>query len=294
MCDHTFYCLGGFPRAGSTLLCNLLAQNPRLYTTQTSACMDVMFGVRNNWDQLIEHKAHPMPQAKRRVLRAILESYYADVDRPIIIDKCRGWVSLLEMAEYVLERPAKVIIPVRDIRDVLASFERLWRRNAEGGQVHGEAENYFQFQTVEGRCAFWMREDKPVGLAYNRIRDAVNRYRGSGLLDRLHFVPFERLTRDPQGTLHDLYRFLDEPPFEHDFDHIEQVTTENDQAFGFENLHTIRSKVEPIPPRWPEFLGDAAQRYDGLNFWRPLVQEQIRRYAESPAETSAPLGATAG
>lgn len=279
MSKHIFHFLGGLPRSGSTLLCNILAQNPRLHTTQTSACMDVMFGVRNNWDQLIEHQAHPMPQAKRRVLREILNSYYADVERPVIIDKCRGWVSLLEMADSVLDRPAKIIVPVRDVRDVLASFERLWRQQAASGQVPGERENYFQFQTTEGRIAFWMRDDQPVGLAYNRIRDAVTRLRGTGLSDRLHFVPFERLTADPAGTLSDIYQFLEEPHFEHDFDYIEQVTTEDDRVFGFTGLHTIRSRIEPIAPRWPEVLGDAAQRYDGLNFWKPLVQEQIRRYA---------------
>lgn len=276
MTDHTFHFLGGLPRAGSTLLCNILAQNPRIHATQTSACMDVMFGVRNNWDKLIEHQAHPMPQAKRRVLRAILESYYTDVERPVIIDKCRGWVSLLEMAEHVLERPAKVIVPVRDVRDVLVSFERLWRKRAQDGQIPGEAEHYFQFQTVEGRLAFWMRDDQPVGLAYNRIRDALSR----GLVERLHFVPFERLTTDPAGTMLDLYTFLDEPPFDHDFQNVEQVTAEDDRAFGFEGLHTIRSTVEPIPPRWPQLLGDAAQRYDGLNFWRPIVQQQVQRCAE--------------
>ncbi|MEM9109165.1 MAG: sulfotransferase [Planctomycetota bacterium] len=291
MPEHTFHFLGGLPRSGSTLLCNILAQNPRVHATQTSACMDVMFGVRNNWDKLIEHKAHPMPQAKQRVLRGILKSYYADVSRPVVIDKCRGWVSLLEMAELALDRPAKIIIPVRDLRDVLASFERLWREQAASGQINGESENYFRFQTTEGRIAHWIRDDQPVGLAYNRIRDAVTRFQNQDLLDRLHFVPFERLTTDPTGALADLYRFLGEPVFEHDFEQIEQVTTEDDSVFGFQDLHTIRGKVEPIAPRWPEVLGDIAQRYGGLNFWRPIVQEQIQRFTPAPSDKQAPIGA---
>lgn len=273
MSEHTFYFLGGMPRSGSTLLCNILAQNPRFHTTQTSGCMDVMFGVRNSWDKLVEHQAHPKPDAKRRVLRAILESYYADVERPVIIDKCRGWVSLIEMTEVVLEQPVKILVPVRDVRDVLASFEMLWRRHAAQGQISGEQENYIQFQTIEGRTAYWMREDQPVGLAWNRIRDAVNR----GFEDRLHFVPFDQLTKTPENTLREIYTFLDEPHFEHDFDHVEQVTQEDDRVFGFEGLHTIRSKVEPIAPRWPKVLGDAAQQYESMNFWRPLVQAQTQR-----------------
>lgn len=267
-----FHFLGGLPRAGSTLLCNILAQNPRLHTTQTSGCMDVMFGVRNNWDQLIEHRARPMPRAKTRVLRAILHSYYADVERPVVIDKCRGWVSLIEMIESVLGRPAKVLVPVRDLRDVLASFERLWRARAADGQIAGERENYFQFQTIEGRLAFWMRDDQPVGLAHNRIRDALNR----GLGDRLHFVPFGRLTQDPASTLRDIYAFLGEEPYDHDFARVEQVTAEDDGVFGFGELHTIQPAVEPVPPRWPAVLGQAAARYDGLSFWQPVVERQMQ------------------
>lgn len=273
--SKTFHFVSGLPRSGSTLLCNILAQNPCFHATQTSGCMDVMFGVRNHWDTLIEHRAHPMPEAKQRVLRAILHSYYADVDKPVVIDKCRGWVSLLEMAESVLGREAKVLVPVRDIRDVLASFERLWRQQAAAGQIPGESEHYFQFQTVEGRLTFWMRDDQPVGLAYNRVRDALAR----GFADRLHFVPFERLTADPRSTLRDIYAFLDEPAFEHDFGRAEQLTAEDDSVFGFDGLHTIRARVEPVPPRWPQTLGDAAQRYDGMSFWEPLVQEQRRRCA---------------
>jgi sulfotransferase len=262
----TFHFLGGLPRAGSTLLCNILAQNPRLHATHTSGCMDVMFGVRNNWNNLVEHRAHPDDEARRRVLKAILEAYYANVEKPVVIDKCRGWISLIEMAEWTLGRPVKILVPVRDLRDVLASFEKLWRRQAEKGQTPGEGDNYFQFQTVEGRCEYWTRADQPVGLAFNRIKDALQR----GFRDRLHFVHFEKLTTRPTETLAAIYEFLEEPPFTHDFEHVEQVTTEDDTIHGFENLHTIRPRVAPVPPSWPEVLGPAAERYANDSFWQHL------------------------
>src|SRR3989344_7196739 len=99
--NHIFHFIAGLPRSGSTLLCNILAQNPRFYTTGTSGIMDVMFNVRNTWDNLIEFKASPNPEGKLRVLRGILENFYSPISQPIIFDKCRGWLSLLEMAEEV-------------------------------------------------------------------------------------------------------------------------------------------------------------------------------------------------
>jgi sulfotransferase len=263
----TIHFVAGLPRSGSTLLCNVLAQNPRFDATASSGVLDVMYNVRNVWDTLGEFKAMPAEDseaAKLRVLRGILFAFHANRPRPVVFDKSRSWLAYLEMAEAVLGQPAKVLVPVRDLRDVLASFEKLWRQGAASRQVSQEAQHYFEFQTLEGRCAVWARGDQPVGLAYNRIQDAVRR----GFRDRLHFVRFEDLTARPAETLAAIHEFLGEPPFAYDFARVEQVTWEDDRVHGLGGrLHAIRPKVEPVPPQWPFVLGTAAARYAGLNFW---------------------------
>jgi sulfotransferase len=108
-----------------------------------------------------------------------------------------------------------------------------------------------------------VRGDQPLGLAYNRIKDALHR----GYRDRLHFVRFEELTAGPRQALRHVYEFLDEPYFEHDFDHVEQVTHEDDRVHGFPGMHAIRAKVEPVPPQWPQLLGEAAEPYARLEIW---------------------------
>lgn len=266
--EKTIHFISGLPRAGSTLLANILAQNPRFHATHTNAIADVMFGVRNQWNNLVEFRAHPDEAAKRRVLRAILHAYFEDIDKPVVFDKSRSWVSLLEMAEEALGYKPKVLVPVRDLRDVLASFEKLWRKNAATRQIEQESANYLQFQTIEGRCNVWMQNNQPVGIAYNRIRDAVVR----GHLSQMYFVEFEALTNKPRETLQQIYAFLDEKPHEHDFDNIEQVTWEDDGVHGIEGLHDIRRKVEPTEPQWQNILGHAAEPYANLEFWRKLEQ----------------------
>jgi len=262
--EKTYYFISGLPRSGSTLFANILAQNPRFHTTGTSGIMDIIFGVRNTWNELVEFKASPNEEAKLRVLRSILEAYYSDVDKPVIFDKCRGWPSLLEMAETVLGHKAKILVPVRDLRDVLASFEKLWRDNSKSSQIPQERNNYFKFQTVQGRCEVWLSPDQPVGLAYNRITDALQR----GYSDRMFFVDFDDLTARPDLAMEKVYNFLGEPLFKHDFDKVEQVTWENDAVHGFKDLHTIRSKVSPMSPQWPTVLGPFAEKFGELNFWK--------------------------
>ena len=259
-----YHFISGMPRSGSTLLCNVLMQNPRFRSTATSGIMDVMFGVRNQWDNLVEFKASPNPDAKLRVLRGILENYYADTDKPVVFDKSRGWISLLGMAEEVLGHKAKVLVPVRDVRDVLASFEKLWRENSKTSQMGQEGQNYIQFQTVQGRVENWMRADQTFGLSYNRITDALQR----GYGDRMMFIDFDDMTTNPKQTFKKIYEFLGEEYFEHDFDNVEQVTWENDEVHGIKGLHDIRSKVEPIGSQWEKILGPFAEQFGNMNFWK--------------------------
>lgn len=266
MPDRALYFISGLPRSGSTLLCNVLAQNPRFHATATSGILDVLFSVRNHWNDQIEFRA--MPECERvdallRVQRGMINGYFANIDQPVIFDKSRGWTAYIEMIEAILGKPATIFVPVRDLRGVLSSFEKLWRKSAATNQIGQERDNYFNWQTVVGRCETWMQPNQPVGLAYNRIVDAIQR----GYRDRLHFIQYESLCRYPDGVLRLIYDILDEPYFEHDFEYIEQVTHEDDSVFGFSGLHTIRSKVEATPNDWDQILGRAAERYRGLEVW---------------------------
>jgi sulfotransferase len=263
--EHAFHFVGGLPRSASTLLCNILHQNPRFHATATSGCLEIMFTVRNVWNDFLEHKANPDRDDDRRrlnrTLEGIIRSYYGNVERPVVFDKSRGWPAYIEMLEAALGRKVKVLVPVRNLADVLASFEKLHRkavaRNA-GGRPPGEtAQNYYQMQTVIGRCEWWMREDQPVGLAYVRICDALAR----GLRDRLHFVVAEELTRRPAEVMQGVYDFLEEKPFMHNFEHVEQVTREDDGIHGREDLHTIRPKVEPLESNWRQVLGPIGEKW---------------------------------
>ena len=262
---ETIHMLGGMPRSGSTLLANILAQNPRIHSTCTSGCMDVLFGVRAQWPNLIEHKASPpSDETQQRVFRAILEAYHADKEEPIVIDKCRGWVSLIETAEYALDRKVKILVPVRDLRDVLASFEKLWRKHRDAKYVLGEGENYVGFQSIEGRLNWWMRQDQVVGLSVSRIIDAKRR----GLESRMHYVDYDELTHEPEDTMEAIYEFLEEEVYEHNFDNIEQVTDEDDRVHGIPGLHTIQPTLKASRPQYTKILGKSSQQFAELaRFW---------------------------
>lgn len=252
------YFLAGLPRSGSTLLANILAQNPLIHVTPTSGICDMLVQVRNGWDRNDAFQAMDRATSERvkgDVLRAMLQAYFGHAERPVCIDKNRYWAEFLEMAaELVGGRDrVKVLVTVRDLRDVVASFEKLYRRTSALGQLAQEANMALKFKTALGRAEVFVDDAQPVGRAYNAIRDAVTR----GWLDRMHFIDFEDLTRRPRETLQGIYRFLEVTSHTHDFERVEQVTFEDDFVYGFKDLHVIRSKVEPQPPAWPKIYDDA-------------------------------------
>lgn len=274
--NKRIYFLAGLPRSGSTLLANILAQHPNIYVTPTSGIVDMLVQVRNAWDlnDAFQAADRQLNEAnKERVLRAMLEAYFAHTSQPICIDKNRYWAEFLEMAAALVggREQIKVIVTVRDLRDVLASFEQLYRKTSAFGQVQTDAAVALKFKTAQGRVETFIDAAQPVGRAYIAIRDAVTR----GWKDRMHFVDYEDLTRQPKQTLADIYRFLGEPSHDHDFDRVEQVTFEDDFVYGFKDLHQIRPQVKPQAPQWTHVFDDSVFQSpawknveNAATFWR--------------------------
>lgn len=259
--DKAIYVLAGLPRSGSTLLMNILGQNPRFHVTPTSALIGALLQLRAGLDQNEALRALPEPERDAQrlgMLRGVVNGAFAHSDRPVAIDKNRVWPEYLELLEALLgdRDRVKVLITVRDLRDVLASFEKRHRATAGLAPPPLEKSAPEQARQASGRLRLWVSDSHPVGRAYVAIRDAVTR----GWRDRLHFIEYDALTRSPDTVLHDLYAFLDEAPFAHDLARVEQITMEDDSVHGYAGLHSIRPVVAPQPPLWPTVYDAAVTR----------------------------------
>lgn len=256
--------ISGLPRAGSTLLSNILAQNPEIHATPTSACHDLLFTIRNNWGTWDEHKASKSLSDEKnlqRVLKATLYNYH-DTDRPIIFDKGRGWLHLYEMLEFALGYKPKILCNVRSIHQIVASFEKLHRKSIH---MRPERGSFFKAQTIRGRADELLAGDGIVGLAYNRLQDALSRGHGPNI----GLVEFDDLTNRPNEVLDHIYDFLELPRFEHNFNNVVQYTQEDDVIHGFKDLHVIRSKVSPVEDDSVSVLGqEFVNSLSGKEFWR--------------------------
>lgn len=220
--------------------------------------------MRDAYEGIPEYRAAPDEKELKGMLRGAMYGAFEWVDRPVIVDRNRAWPCEFELIEGVLGRKAKCIMCVRDMPEILASLEKIWRENKSlrtmSDCIQG---NPVPFRTLDGRCGQWLSQDHLVGRALVAMQDALSR----GYRDRMHFVHFDDLTRNPKDTMLGIYKFLGEQPFNHDFEHVEQVTSEDDIAYGVNSLHDIRPAVRPVPKRARELLGPLADKYRGPFIW---------------------------
>lgn len=273
----TFHFIAGLPRSGSTLLCNILLQNPRFHATSTSGVIGMFHWLRDQWGLVSEFKATPAEQGRKALFNNILPNFYGHIDRPVVFDKSRGWPKLIETMEHFWEKKVKVIAPVRDVAEVCASFEKLWRKMHDLGKpIQDERQFPGKFASVSGRANHWMEPGSPVGSALTVLKDACDRLQKNGLSQRIHFVRFDELTNPKKArqTINAVYEFLGEDQYkDHDFNNVAQLTKEDDEIWGFDDLHTIRSKVEEVDPCADQVLGrevSSGIRALGLEFWKHL------------------------
>jgi len=247
------------PRAGSTLLQNILAQNPQFYVTPTSGLLELIFGARLNYTNGLEFKAQDARAMRKAFLafsRAGMEAYFnALTSKPYVMDKSRGWGVHFDLLTEIFGEEPKIICMVRDLRQILASMEKKFRQNPDKFRA---IENHSTLTgTTTLKRAVLQLQTIPVGLALDRLQEIHQR----GWHRKILFLRFEDLTTDPAKAMQQVYAYLGLPAFTHDFQNVVQVTSEDDQVYGYSGLHEIRSKVEPLSSDYLSIVGRDAVRY---------------------------------
>ncbi len=240
----------GLPRSASTLLQNLLAQNPQVHATATSGVHEIMY-LSKAFFKTEEFRSLPDPKQGEQLFldfmrHGITHAFDSQTDRPIVVDKCRSWIGSANLL-FQMFPDAKLLVPVRDIRGVLSSMEKKYQQHP-GFQMEGSQADTGRIQTIEGRCQFWLDTD-PVGLAVQRLHELAKNHKG-----KVHFVHAEDLTSNPQETMNRVWEYLGLDPFIHNTEQVDQYTQEHELGWPFGD-HEIKPQVRPLKPDWHETLG---------------------------------------
>ena len=238
--------MAGLPRSGSTLLSSILSQNPEIYSGPDSPVCDLMFNVERNLINASQYVAYPKPKVVPATIFGLIENYYSDISKPLVIDKSRTW-SLPEHFDTLkrnLPYKPKILMPVRPVIEILASFIDLVHRNPSSVsfidkemQSRQELNPYRQIDEL--RCDHLMR---PKGLIDNCIYGIVNAVQPQNR-EHFYFVDYDELVNNPIEVMDGVYNFLEIKKFDHNFDLVVNNTHEDDIIYGLHGMHDVRSKV---------------------------------------------------
>lgn len=260
----TVHFVSGLPRSCSTLLCNLLAQNPRVHSTGSSPLHEIGYVARNIFQTEEAKSMQPLDVEKMYldyIRGGISNAFESLTDRPVVVDKSRSWIGHLDQL-FKTFPDAKVLVPIRDVRGIICSMEKKWRKHPSPLNAV-EIKSPPAWTTQERRIQGWLASP-PVGIAIERLHEAVSRFK-----DKLHFVHAEDLTSNSEETMTGIWNYLGEKPFKNNFNDIAQYTVEHEVGWPYGD-HAIKNKINPIDNDWNNVLGKEisdtiAQKFRWIN-----------------------------
>jgi len=257
--DKKFYFISGLPRSGTTLLSTILNQNPKFQASISGPLARFVRAVIEQSSAQGGYRHQCNEDKRKKIIAGLFDNYYDTPEKEVFFDTNRGWGLMLPTIKDLFPY-TKVIMCVRDIGWVLDSFETLARKNPYSvSTMFSEQENV----NVYTRCQALLRDDRTLGFAHMALRQALT----SSEKNMLMLIEYQRLCQQPKETLHAVYKFINQPYFEHNFNDVEVSYDEFDSDVNLKGLHTTRKKVEWIP-RETIIPPDIWNMISGMEIWR--------------------------
>jgi len=243
----------GLPRAGSTLLCQLLAQHPEIKCEgHSSPLCNTLLGIRrmisddqfmlsqldNSFDSSYGHLTSAM--------QGFLRGWNADCKEKAVVDKNRAWLHVIELLLHI-EPEAKLVVCLRELGQVYGSIEARHQKT-----ILLDFIDHLADYDRMGRADMLFAKDKIIGaplISLHAVPDLPKHVQ-----ERLFFVRFEDLMAQPVACMSHLYKWLGLSPFEIDPNKLEKGIQESDSHYHMKYTHKQSGKItapkmHDIPPR---------------------------------------------
>lgn len=266
----TFVGVTGLPRAGSTLLCQLLAQHPDIHCEgHSSPLCNTLLGIRRSisddsfflaqLDNAFESSYAHLASA----MRGFLHGWHHDCRKKAVVDKNRAWLHAIELLLHI-EPEAKLVVCLRDLAQIYGSIEAQHQRTILVDFIDHLAD----FDRL-GRADMLFAKDKAIGaplVSLHAVPDLPK-----AVQDRLYFLRFEDLMERPAACMSHLYAWLGLAPFAIEPDRLKVGVRESDSHYHMKYVHgQAQSIVKPqrheLPPRIQAQIESAYAWYYALYY----------------------------
>lgn len=236
---------GGLPRCGSTVLMNILQQNPRVFTTSSCAFADILSDSillnSRSTTSLLAMSVKQSDEAMYGLVHGAVKGWFeALTNKPTIISKRPGWSNL-----FHLFPKSKFICLTRDLRDIVESFEKI-NKNLSVLHSFSDYGAYVPSMSLDEKYNYYFHSPQ-IGMhsmMHGDVRRMLDIHRQGN--SNVMFIRYEDFTKDPSRILNDLCVFLDILPISHDLSNISQSELfEHDNVyFKQRSIHTTLSQFK--------------------------------------------------
>jgi sulfotransferase len=256
-----FNFISGLPRSGTTLLSSILKQNPR-FTAGISDPLEMFTNsIIKDTNTAVGMGSAVDIDKRRSLIKALFESFYED-GNDVCFNTNRGWASETALLKDLF--PAfKMIVCLREIPWILDSFERL---NSKNPYTVKPLYSHQQLANVYDRTHMLMGniQGAPGYVAGPLMNTKASMF--SAEKSQLLYVEYDTLAKHPESAMRQIYAFLEEPWFAHNFRDVENSYDEFDIEAKIEGLHTVRRTVDYVQ-RATVLPADLWNQYSPNSFW---------------------------
>lgn len=260
-----FVGVSGLPRAGSTVLCQLLAEHPDIHCEgHSSPLCNALLMLR----RFVSDDHFMLAQLDvqfdrsyanlKSAMQGFLHGWHADSGKALVVDKNRAWLHCIEML-LELDPEARLLVSIRELGQVYGSIEA---RHQES--ILLDFPDHLADYDRLGRADRLFASDKAIGAPLSSIRAVEDL--SPKVKDRLYFVKFEDLMARPAQVMAAIYAWLGLPGHDIDPQRLTVRANESDSHYRFKFSHRQSTALTPpvrheIPPRIQTYIEKACGWY---------------------------------
>ncbi len=255
--------LTGLPRSGSTLLAQLLGHHPDIYSPgHSSPLCQTLMSLRHNLSDnefFLSQLDVDFDRSYQRLLnayRGFINGWFAETDRPCVVDKNRGWVQHIETVQH-LDPNFRMVVCVRELGQIYGSIEAQHQKT-----LLVDFPDHLAYLSRYDRADKLFEASGVIGAPLRTI--AALQDIESQLQERLFYVIFEHLMVEPDVVLQNLWQWLGLPAVQLDWQNLTVSPHESDSYYRFKYRHqTYPSLTSPTSHKIPERIQkQLQQQYD--------------------------------
>lgn len=250
----------GLPRSGSTVLMNILQQNPEVFTTTTDPLPFILHKkvlTDSRYDARVQAMSVRQADAAYHGLITYgAQGWYTGLtNKPNIISKARCWGNL-----HHIFSTSKILVTVRDLRDIIESFDKLNSSFAAYDTI-GQDNIPYNSMTENEKLSYYLDfEHTSLRGALLEVKKFM--YLWSNQPGRVKFIRYEDFLKNPIYTIEKIYEFLGFKFYNHDLNNISQSEMVQYDSVYFSEKTDHITKPQLLPWKEPNRkLSDGFHNY---------------------------------